>query len=156
MIRKLCFSLLAAVIGGLCNSQAQTIAAYKEHLERQIVSESAPEGANVVVNEHGNVAAVASAADAHKGSIRLNGYRVCIFFDNSPNARSEAVAARTLFQEHFADIPIYMEYENPYFRVTVGNCATIEEAIILKGLVAPYFPKAFPKSQEMTLNDLIK
>ncbi len=155
MIRNLCFSLLAALIGNLCNGQAQTVATYKEHLEQQIVSESAPEGANVVVNEHGNVTTVVSAAEARKGTIRLNGYRVCIFFDNSPNARAEAVAARALFQEHFANIPIYMEYENPYFRVTVGNCATIEEAIILKGQVAAYFPKAFPKSQEMTLNDLM-
>ena len=39
-----------------------------------------------------------------------------------------------------------MFYENPYFRVTVGNCLTLEEAIILKGRVSGTFPKAFPKA----------
>ena len=64
--------------------------------------------------------------------------------------------ARKIFTENFPDIPLYMVYENPYFRVTVGNCLTIEEAIILKGRLATLFPKAFPKSEELTLSDLLK
>ena len=40
-----------------------------------------------------------------------------------------------------------------YFRVTVGNCLTLEEAIILKGRVSGTFPKAFPKSEPLSLRD---
>ena len=64
--------------------------------------------------------------------------------------------ARQIFEEHYPGVPLYMEYENPYFRVTVGNCLSIEETIILKGQVAEFFPKAFPKSQELTLEELLK
>lgn len=66
------------------------------------------------------------------------------------------MAARSLFEEHFPDISLYMVYENPYFRVTVGNCLTIEEAVILKGRLAEYFPKAFPKSEELRVADLLE
>ena len=46
-------------------------------------------------------------------------------------------------------------YENPYFKVAVGNCLTAEEAIILKGKIASTFPKAFVKSEEFSMADLL-
>ena len=156
MCRKLFFAAFVLAVFALSEARAQTVEGYKALLEQQIVTQQTPKGANVTVFEHGDATEAVRAAEGRKSPVRINGYRVCIFFDNSPNARTEAVAARTLFEEHFAGIPLYMEYENPYFRVTVGNCATIEEAIILKGRVAPYFPKAFPKSQELTLGELLK
>lgn len=36
---------------------------------------------------------------------------------------------------------VYPVYENPYFKVAVGNCLTAEEAIILKGKIAIDFPQ---------------
>lgn len=150
------FGLILAAIVAATTASAQTVSNYKEQLKQQIVSENAPQGANVIVSEHGDAADVVQTADAERYPVRLNGYRVCIFFDNGQNARAGAMEARQIFEEHFPGIPLYMEYENPYFRVTVGNCLSIEEAIILKGRVAEFFPKAFPKSQELTLDELLK
>jgi hypothetical protein len=48
-----------------------------------------------------------------------------------------------------------MVYENPYFKVTVGNCLTEEEAIILKGRILSTFPKAFVKNEEFSIADLL-
>ena len=39
--------------------------------------------------------------------------------------------------------------------VVVGNCLTAEEAIILKGKIASTFPKAFVKSEEFSMADLL-
>ncbi|MBR7170573.1 MAG: hypothetical protein IKD17_09170 [Alistipes sp.] len=150
------FVVILAVTGSALAASAQTVSSYKEQLKQQIVSENAPNGANVIVTERDDAADVVRAADAEKHPVRLNGYRVCIFFDNSQNARAGAMEARQIFEEHYPGVPLYMEYENPYFRVTVGNCLSIEEAIILKGQVAEFFPKAFPKSQELTLEELLK
>lgn len=50
---------------------------------------------------------------------------------------------------------VYPVYENPYFKVAVGNCLTAEEAIILKGKIASTFSKAFVKSEEFSMADLL-
>lgn len=48
------------------------------------------------------------------------------------------------FREIYPDIPAYMDYDNiPYFKVTVGNCLTMEEAIILWGRIRDAFDRAF-------------
>lgn len=156
MNKQLFFLTMLVLLGAISSADAQSLNDFKEHLGREIVSENAPEGARITIREEGDAAQVVAASAAATAPLRLRGYRVCIFFDNGQNARAEAMEARKLFEEHFAGIPLYMVYENPYFRVTVGNCLTIEEAIILKGKVAGHFPKAFPKSEELTLKDLLK
>ncbi len=79
--------------------------------------------------------------------LSYKGHRVCIFFDNGPDARNGAIEAKKLFEETFPGIKVYMVYESPWFSVSVGNCLTTEEAIILKGRVSATFPKAFLKKR---------
>ena len=106
--------------------------------------------------EYGETAGkVADAARAEQRQ-RFAGYRVCIFSDNGPEAREGAFEAKKLFEETFPDVKVYMGYENPYFKVSVGNCLTAEEAIILKGRVSATFPKAFLKNEEIAVSDLVE
>lgn len=155
MSKWICLALMMAVTA-LSEGYAQTIEGFRARLEREIVSEEAPDGARVRVIEHEDAAATVAASDRKTAPARLNGYRVCIFFDNGQDARAGAMEAKKIFEEQFSDIKLYMVYENPYFRVTVGNCLTIEEAIILKGRIAASFPKAFPKAEELELSDLLE
>ena len=53
--------------------------------------------------------------------LSYKGHRVCIFFDNGPDARSGAIAAKELFEETFPGIKVYMVYESPWFSVSVGK-----------------------------------
>ena len=147
---------IAFAVGAFSVASAQSLDAFKERLATPATSGLQWGQTRVTVTEHGD-AARAVAQASHAGQrLRLRGYRVCIFFDNGSDARAGAMAARSLFEEHFPDISLYMVYENPYFRVTVGNCLTIEEAVILKGRLAEYFPKAFPKSEELRVADLLE
>lgn len=147
--------LLILLFGVLATAvQAQSLAAFKEHLARP--SGGASHEGRVTVVEAGDAAAAVAKLAARPAPTRLQGYRVCIFFDNGPDARTGAMAARTQFEEAFPDIKCYMAYETPYFRVTVGNCLTVEEAVILKGRLASLFPKAFPKSEELLVADLLE
>jgi hypothetical protein len=155
MNKKTIFLLLAMCIATAWEASSQSISRFKEQLEREIVSKNGTP-AHITIQEQGTAANAVASADAAQTAPRLLGYRVCIFFDNGQDARSGAMEARKIFTENFPNIPLYMVYENPYFRVTVGNCLTIEEAIILKGRLASLFPKAFPKSEELTLSDLLK
>lgn len=69
--------------------------------------------------------------------------------------RAGAIAAKQLFEENYPGIKVYMVYENPYFKVAVGDCLTTEEAIILKGRVSSAFPKAFVKNETLSIADLL-
>ncbi len=82
------------------------------------------------------------------------GYRIGIFFDNGASARDNANEAKSLFEENFPDEKLYMVYENPYFKVSVGNCVTQEEAVILLDRVQKVFPKAYLMREQMEVMDI--
>lgn len=150
-MRRLTFTLTALTLLLTATAAAQSLERFKQRLAEP----AAANGARVTVTEHGDAAQTLQRAA--RGNVRksFRGYRVCIFFDNSPNARAEATKAKELFEENFRGVDLYITYDNPYWRVTAGNCLTAEEAIILKGKLATVFPKAFVKNEELTLADLL-
>lgn len=149
LILILVFAVAAAAV------RAQSLDAFKQRLAQPTVGSALFEPARVVVVEHGDAAR--AVADAARNAQRLSykGHRVCIFFDNGPDARNGALAAKELFEETFPGIRVYMVYESPWFSVSVGNCLTTEEAIILKGKVSATFPKAFLKNEVISVADLL-
>lgn len=149
LILILVFAVAAAAV------RAQSLDAFKQRLAQPTAGSALFEPTRVVVVEHGD--AVRAVADAARNAQRLSykGHRVCIFFDNGPDARNGALAAKELFEETFPGIRVYMVYESPWFSVSVGNCLTTEEAIILKGKVSATFPKAFLKNEVISVADLL-
>lgn len=149
LILILVFAVAAAAV------RAQSLDAFKQRLAQLTAGSALFEPARVVVVEHGDAAR--AVADAARNAQRLSykGHRVCIFFDNGPDARNGALAAKELFEETFPGIRVYMVYESPWFSVSVGNCLTTEEAIILKGKVSATFPKAFLKNEVISVADLL-
>lgn len=150
---RFCISALFALAAMFCaeSAAAQSLEAFKQRLTR---TSGEPEAsARVTVTEYDDAAQAVAEAVRSVRRPALKAYRVCIFADNGQDARAGAAAAKSLFEETFPGTPVYMFYENPYFRVTVGNCLTVEEAIILKGQVSGTFPKAFPKSEQLSLRD---
>lgn len=108
---------------------------------RQSLAQS-QNGATIVVNELGDAASAVASATAQTQRSNVRGYRIGIFYDNSQDARVRAAEAEQMFRASFPSIPVYKDYRNPYFIVTVGNCLTQEEATILWGRVKSLFPKA--------------
>lgn len=154
MIRSLFISALLAAAPAAV--RAQSLEAFKQQLAAPAVTDAAPEGSRVTVTEYGDAARAVSDAARDNQRLRLRGYRVCIFFDNGQDARAGAVAARDLFTETYPGTRVYTVYENPYFKVSVGNCLSTEEAVILKGRISATFPKAFVKNEEILLTDLLE
>ena len=148
MIRTLFF--VCALLCGASALRAQSLDAFKERLTAP--SHAAP----VTVSEYGDAAAAVRNAGRQAVRQRFKGYRVCVFLDNGPEARAQARAAETLFREHFPDIPVHLFYEKLYFKVTAGNCVTAEEAIVLMERLRGIFPKAFLKSEDLTVAVLLE
>ncbi len=152
------FSVLIILIGALFGAKqlsAQSIEALKLRLATPTAGTNSFDGGQIVVREVGDAAYIVRNGATERGSERFSGYRVCIFFDNAESARAEAVKAKEQFVGAFPNERVYMVYENPYYKVSVGNCLSSEEAIVLKGRLTGLFPKAFIKREELVLGDLL-
>ena len=57
------------------------------------------------------------------------------------------------FREKFPHINAYLVYESPYFKVSVGDCLSMEEALILMAQLTPHYPKAFPKRENIRFEE---
>lgn len=126
--------------------RAQSLDAFKQRLAEPAPGATLFGRAQVTVTEHGDAGRAVDEAARAGQRLYFEGYhRVCIFSDNGPAAREGAFAAKTLFEETYPDVKVYVDYEIPYFIVSAGNCLTKEEAVMLKGRVSATFPKAFLK-----------
>lgn len=86
----------------------------------------------------------------------INGYRIVIFMSNAQSARRDAVTAQENFAQFFPQEQSYLSYENPYFKVAVGNCTSQEEAMILLGRLRGSFPKAFIMRENIEIGEFTR
>ncbi len=144
--------LVIIIVAAVCalwayDGCAQEIAA----LRRQLAT-----GRDAVrVTETEDAAAAIRAVEQRAKRTKVNGYTIVILFDNSQQARENAVEAKETFEENFKGIDIDVTYENPWFTVSVGRYLTMEEAIIELGRIRSVFPKAFPRNAEMDIADFV-
>ncbi|MDR0754338.1 MAG: SPOR domain-containing protein [Prevotellaceae bacterium] len=82
---------------------------------------------------------------------QITGYRVCIFRDNRQNSRSTALQTKHNFKAAYPDIPVYLEYKNPYFYVYAGDFRTKEQAEKFKREINSTYPKSW-LSNEIKIN----
>lgn len=142
------------MLGGV--AAAQTPAAFKQHLASPVQIDSLRTIHNTVqVTEHGQAADLIKAAEGNERK-SVGGYRIVIFMSNAPTARAEAMAARENFDTLYPDEPSHIAYDNPYFKVAVGNCTTQEEATMLMERVRSNFPKAFMMRERIAATDIIR
>jgi hypothetical protein len=74
---------------------------------------------------------------------KILGYRIRIFSDSGQSARQHAFSERDRFDSHFPDITSYPVYEQPNFKVYVGDFRTRDEAYRAYKMIQKDFPKAF-------------
>ena len=73
----------------------------------------------------------------------FNGYRIHIFMEIGNEALDHARAVKAAFETAFPDIPAYLTYVEPYFRLRVGDFRNRVEAEKCLRLVKPKFKEAF-------------
>ncbi len=148
----LTFMMLCAAVPTL---SAQSLAAFRDMLARPVVTDpERPERRAMVTTSEWGDAAQAVAAAERPALSKVRGWRVGIYFDNSVTAREGMEAAAARFGELFPSVRIYKSYEEPYFKVRVGNCLSLEDATMLFERVRPHFPTAIIVQEQLTLADL--
>ena len=73
----------------------------------------------------------------------FNGYRIHVFMEIGNEALQHAEAVKRQFESAFPDIPIYLTYAEPYFRLRAGNFRNRVEAEKCLRRIKPRFKEAF-------------
>ncbi len=83
----------------------------------------------------------------HKEIIKTDtlipGYRVQIFFESGNYSKDLALKTADEFQESFPDVNYYLSFNEPYYRIRVGDFRTMIEAKGFLTKVLGKYPSAF-------------
>lgn len=74
---------------------------------------------------------------------KVSGYRLRIYFDNSQNAREVSGQIADTFAVRYPDVPVFRIYDNPYFKVTVGEFRSKSDAMRFMEAIRPEYPTVF-------------
>lgn len=73
----------------------------------------------------------------------LKGYRVQIFFDSGNYSKNNAKEAEQRFLENYPNQEVYLMFDEPYYKVRVGNFRTQLEAEGFLNSIINNYPNAF-------------
>ena len=71
------------------------------------------------------------------------GYRIRIFANSGQTARNEAYTSKSRFIQVYPDVPVYVEYQEPNYKIYVGNYLTRSEALKALKNINRNFSNAF-------------
>lgn len=149
--------LFSCALLAVQSTAARTPEAFRRSLAEPAVDAESGREARVTVTETEDAARIVSAAAANaERGVRFQGYRLGIYSDNGQDAHGSSLAAKSTFEANFPGINVYWVYDNPYFKVTAGDCLTEEEAVMLLERVRPLFPKAYIVRAEMTAANIVQ
>jgi hypothetical protein len=83
------------------------------------------------------------------------GYRVQVYSSNVQRmAKSEAFRVESELQQLLPDVPVYVTYHSPFWKVRAGNCRSMQEAQQLKSEIGDAYPQV--KRDLYVVRDKIK
>lgn len=96
------------------------------------------------VNQDNRIEAlIAKQRSLYKADSSFSGYRIHIFMEIGNEALEHAKAAKAKFEQAFPDIPVYLTYVEPHFRLRVGDFRNRVEAEKCLRRIKPHFKEAF-------------
>ena len=105
------------------------------------------------INERGINNLVSKYEKILKARRGIQGWRLQLKFKAK---ETEILQIKLKFIQLYPEIPILLEYEEPYYRIRVGNCRTKLEAIKIKNQINKHFPDAYPVPEIINFSQLKK
>ncbi len=109
---------------------------------------------------HVNITSDARLPEIIKGYVNylyhkpLRGWRVQLYFGIGRTGREQAEKIKNQFLAEYPDIPVYIYFEQPYFKVKAGNFIDKSSAARLLYLIKPEFPRAYIIEDRIDINNL--
>ena len=82
----------------------------------------------------------------------INGWRVQLKFKAK---EAEIIKLKSKFIKNYPDIPIYLMYDEPYYKIRVGNCRNKLDAIRIKNKISTHFPGSYPVPELINFSEFI-
>jgi len=73
----------------------------------------------------------------------IDGFRLEIFFSSGNKAREQAERVKNDFNLTFPEIPAYMLFQTPNFKIRIGDFRNKSEALKAKATISSKYPNAF-------------
>ncbi|MDD2964689.1 MAG: SPOR domain-containing protein [Bacteroidales bacterium] len=90
----------------------------------------------------------------NKANPTLEGWRVQIYFESGNNSKTLATNARERFIELFPDHGAYLSFNEPYYKVRVGDFRTRMDAEGFRQMVITEFPNSYVVPDKVLYNRL--
>lgn len=73
----------------------------------------------------------------------MHGFRIRIYFDLGQKSRKQSEDVSAEFMQNYPGISVYRSYVSPYYKVSVGDFRTRDNALKLYHQLLKDYPKAF-------------
>ncbi len=81
--------------------------------------------------------------EINKKNPNILGWRINIFFETGNNSKKLALEAKAAFVQNHANVPCYLVFQEPYYKVRVGDYRSQLEAEKFLRQLANEYPNAF-------------
>ena len=105
----------------------------------------------ISVNEKGIDKLVNKYKAIQKSKGGINGWRVQLKFKAK---EAEIIQIKLNFIKLYPEIPVYLKYDEPYYKIRVGNCRTKLQAIKIQHLISKNFPGSYIVPEVINLSQL--
>jgi hypothetical protein len=83
----------------------------------------------------------------------IPGYRIRIFSESGLGAKQAQQQVRARFLSLYPGLDAYNEYDEPFFKVYVGDCRTKSEALKLQDMIRKDFPNSIIREDFIQLKN---
>lgn len=104
-----------------------------------------PDDKNLIINQSDKVNVLLKKHIALNSKLNgvMDGFRIMVFFDSGSDSKKRAVDARADFMNRFPGVPAYITFQEPYFKVRVGDFRSKIEADGFLAKIQGDYPNAF-------------
>lgn len=85
---------------------------------------------------------------------QIEGWRINIFFEAGNYSKRLAIEAKSEFVNKFADIPCYLIFQEPYYKVRIGDYQTKMQAEEFLKKIEREYPNAFVVQDDINFPSL--
>ena len=86
--------------------------------------------------------AVAKYVESNNGKT-LSGYRIRVYYDNSPQARDRSESIAAMLKEQYPDMGVYRSFQSPNYKVLIGDFRSKDEALRVFNALRKVYPTAY-------------
>lgn len=77
------------------------------------------------------------------GEKPLSGFRIRVYYDNSPQARTRSESIEKSLKEQYPELEVYRGFESPNYKVFIGDFRSKDEALRVFNALKKTYPTAY-------------